>query len=162
MALPEAATLDTYGGTKVNLAPVEDPTTDVDAVTYNALLNDVSMMTRTAARAWATIAGATWGGGSQAVTVSASGAMWGNAVPPTCVTTAGGIYTLTWPASVDDDLGDAHAVALARVKSVSFGGTTPRLWTVTAVSANVVTIRVFDVAGAANAANGQAITVEVE
>lgn len=113
MPLPDIDSIDTYGGALSNYEPIVDPTTDEDASWRNAYVCNVAMMTRTALRAVRRFKGhATTPADPSTGTVHE--AMWGNTngVKPSVVHNATGIYDVTFPASVDDELGTAHDVNL--------------------------------------------------
>lgn len=108
--LPDIATLaNDLGGTLVNYAPVEDASTDLDASFDNGSRNNVAMMTHTAPRSWARV---TTGANTGAMVLVSNDAMWGNSVPPTKAFVSLGTFTLTYPTSVNDELGVAHTLNL--------------------------------------------------
>lgn len=159
MRLPQTATLSTYGGKKENEYPVENPLTDISAEEHNELADDVQAMTHTALRAWYAFVG-----NATTPTDPASNihdAVWGDslAVKPVLARTGTGVWTLTYPTSYVDELGNTRTVNLRRGKLFSVEGTTPYVVTVTPTSANVLTVRIFDMAGVANDAVGATIVV---
>lgn len=107
--LPDTADLSTFGGTFVNVAPVVDPTTDMDATYQNRINAQLAMLSHTAVRAWArvTISGTT-------PTVADHDAVWGGtpAVAPSVTRDAPGQYTVTWASSYDDlqSTAESHSV----------------------------------------------------
>ena len=157
MALPDSATLsDTYGGPYTNADPVQDPTTEVNDDEFNEALADIAACTRMVGRAWVSFIGVTYTSGTQSIATEDHDAVWGasGAVEPVVTQTATGIYTVTWPATVDDELGNTKTLnirvplepwtidtALSRAKC-------------SAKTANTMTVRTFNAAGAANALNG--------
>ncbi len=153
MTLPDTDDLDTLGGVKTNAHPVEDPTTDLDADQDNIQRCDVAMMTHTAIRAWARFTSAATTG---AMILVAHDAQWGNAalVAPALARTSDGLFTLTYPASVDDELAEAHTTNFRGAWGVSRGGATLYFIHVHPTSANVLTVRIFNAAGALNNAVG--------
>ena len=147
----------TFGGSKLDFSPTEDPTTDESAATRNQYVADVAMMTATATRSWAQfVAAATTGG----MSVTAHASNWGNAIGviPTLSRTSAGIYVITWPASVLDALGVSHSLnyraAHAQVRDTAAG------WLAQAVPAtNVVTLYVRNPAGTLTDATGLQVDV---
>lgn len=158
MTLPAVASLDTYGGILEDFAPVEDPVTDESATYRNQYVADVAGMTQTAYRAWVAFEG-------HATTPAdpdsdVHGAVWGdgNDVKPTVEHDSTGVYIITWPEEVTDELLEEQTVNLRRC-SWNVEGTTPFTCTATVTAPNEVTLRVFDMAGVAN--NGVATVFTV-
>lgn len=142
--LPDTATLaNDLGGAMVNYEPVVDPTTDLDAGFDNNSRCNVAMMTHTAIRSWATFTTAATTG---ALVLNAHDALWGNSlgVAPSLARTVAGTFTMTYPASVNDELGVAHTVnfrmGLGQARSATAGYDIQVIPT----SANVLTIYVRD------------------
>lgn len=167
MTLPDVDTFASFGGPKVNYSAVEDVTTDLDAVQVNGALCNVAMMTHTAIRAYRSyISAATTG----AITdpTFAHDALWGNAsaVKPVMARTSQGIFTCTWPATVQDEgtvLGQSatvHTLALRHGWLEPEAGAGPYFTQVT-VSANVATLYVWDKTGAISDAVGLQFTLYV-
>ncbi len=142
--LPDVDTLATYGGAKTNYAPVEDVTTDLDADHHNVMAANVAGLTQTAPRALRRFVGhATTP--TDPVSGFVHAAVWGsdNGVKPT-VTIAATVYTVTWPTSVTDELGEVHSVNLRAAEAwVETTGTTLYVATARVTSANVVEVRVY-------------------
>jgi hypothetical protein len=156
-----------------NAYPVTDPTTDLDAAADNKARNNNAGMTHTQCRAWVRFYAA------NPVTDPASNvhdAVWGDAIAdkPVCARTGVGIFTVTWPSTVDNLLSQAGATAaqggetgisvnIRTAKAWAASGTTFRYATATVTSANVVTVHVFDAAGALvdPSASTCLVTVEV-
>ena len=158
MTLPDTDTIDTYGGELINYHQIVDPTTDRDADAMNQALASVAGMTHTAIRAWRTFVGH-----ATTPTDPASNShdsVWGNSagVKPTCAHSATGVYTVTWTATQDDELGETHTLNLRRGWA-QVEGATAYVCQVDFTAANVARVRVFDMAGAANDAVGANITV---
>lgn len=157
MTLPDKDTLDTLGGEKANEAPIEDITREEDAEDRNRFVTDVAMLTRTAARCVADVM-------LEAATVDMvlieHESMWGaeSAVAPTMTRASTGVFRVTWPASVQDELGESHDVNLQRAQ-VSVRGTAPLLHTEEVTAPNQITVRIFDLAGAPDDAAGTVISV---
>lgn len=146
--LPDIPTLaDDLGGVMANYTDVEDATTDLDAAFDNSSRCNVAMMAHCALRSWARITLAATTG---ALVLAAHDAMWGNTllVAPVLARSSQGIFTLTYPETVTDELGVAHTL------NFRDGWATHRLITgalfinVVPTSANVLTIYVRDVTGA--------------
>lgn len=158
MTLPDVDDLSTYGGALANYAPIEDATTDEDAAWRNKYAANVAGMTQTACRAWCTFLGH-----ASAPTDPASnvhGAVWGDdvSVKPTVARTGTGVFTVTWPSTVTDELAEVHTVNLRRCWA-NVEGATAYFVTTTVTAANVVTLRVFNSSAAANDAAGVTFTV---
>lgn len=147
MTLPDVDDLATLGGTKTNAHPVEDPTTDLDAAQDNKQRCDVAMMTHTAPRAWARFTAAATTG---AMVLVAHDAHWGNTAPvaPVLARSSAGIFTLTFPTSVNDELAVAHTTNFRGAWGTSRGGATKYTIDVIPSSANVLTAYVRDAANA--------------
>ncbi len=159
MTTPDIDTVATYGGVLTNAWPVEDPTTDQDADGMNACKASTAAMTHTAARAWARFT-------SDPTTpafalTNPHDSMWGNdlSVRPTLARTGAGVYTLTWPSTVTDELGATHALNLRFAKACFENQAAIANAEVTAV--NVVTVRLWNLAGAAADFTGKMVLVEV-
>lgn len=157
MTLPDTDDLAALGGVMVNYAPVEDPTTDLDAAYDNKVRANVAGMTQTAIRAechFTTHA--------TTPTMDSHYSVWGNApaVAPTVARQALGQFRITWPSSATDELGTSHTINLrggkANPQSATF--VQPQ---VKKVSANVMDIYLFDAAGAASDFAGTVIDVYV-
>jgi len=138
----------TFGGSKQNYSPVEDPSTDEDAGVRNQYVADVAMMTNTASRGWIRFTAAATTG---AMALVAHNANWGNAVQyaPALARTSAGIYTVTLPASPLDALGNAHTTNVRDAWVNHRSATTPFFVNVVASSANVLTVYCYNAAGAA-------------
>lgn len=158
MPLPNASTIDTYGGQKADAWPVEDPATTASAANWNDAISDVAGMTHTAVRARIRWTGATYTSGTMTMTIESRDAVWGNAETVTVTQTAAGVYVLTYPSTITDALGVTRAVSFVDVASVKVASSPPRAWYADVTSPNVVTIHTTDLAGSANACNGQSIT----
>lgn len=145
----------TFGGSKQNYSPIEDPTTDEDAGIRNQYVADVAMMTNATPRGWARFTA------SAAPSLVAHNANWGNAAlyAPAIARTAVGVFTVTLPSSALDALGNTHTTNV-RDAWVNHRGTgTPFLVNVVPTSANVLTIYCYSLAGGAAADPGVDIGV---
>jgi hypothetical protein len=161
MVFPAVDDVTAYGGLLNNAAPVVDPTTHRDASDMNAALASVAAMTTTAGQAWARMI--THATTPSLATSNAHGAAWGEdpSVAPTPTRTSTGIFVLTWPATVTNGIGDSHTVVFKRVKSQACEGTTAYHVQSAVTASNVLTIRVFDMAGTLTDAAGSTIHVEL-
>ena len=119
---------------------------------------DVAMLTRTGARAWIKFTGATYTSGTMTMTIVSRLAMWGNAETVTVTQTSAGVYVITYPTTVTDELGATKTLSFVDVLAVKVASSPPRAW-YGSVAANVVTLHMTDLTGSANACNGQTITV---
>lgn len=170
MPLPDISSLAEFGGAFANYAPVTDPTTDEDAKHRNRYACDVAMMGHTAPRAFVRFVAVDGANPTDPVTF-VHDALWGNAVgvKPVVVRSGEGIWTVTWPETVNDELtlesaskggGETHTVnirtAIAQATAVS-GALKHAVAEVT--SARVVTVRGFNAAGTADDIAGSTITV---
>jgi hypothetical protein len=144
----------TYGGPFANYgAGVVDPTTDMDASQGNKFLAAAAGMTHTCPRAWVSMTV----DGTATPTLVAHDAIWGSsiAVQPTLAYSGStGIFTVTWPATVSDEIPVGAAgytgplplnlrAGWANLRVVS----TPYLLFVTVSSANVATLSIYNLAG---------------
>lgn len=162
MALPGKATLaDTYGGPYANERPVEDSTTEVDAPFFNEMGADTAAATRTAVRAWVAFAGLTYTAGDQSIAVVDHDAVWGGAIGviPTIIQNPAGTYVITWPTTVDDELGETHTLDIQMPLQPTLITATLMDVRVSAFTANTITLKTFSAAGAADALNGIPIKV---
>lgn len=150
-----------YGGEKDDYLLVEtDPLTDRAKDEMNRLVADTSMMTRTCPRAIVEFVTAASTG---ALSLTSHDAMWGNAfaVEPVMVRDSQGLFTLTWPTTVDDPLEVEHTLAFRyAVPAITNDGTRIAQATVTA---NTVTVKVMAADGTGNVedAVGASIVVVV-
>jgi len=148
LTLPDTDTLANVGGALVDYGSgVEDPTTDRPAAAANIGYADAVAATHTAVRAWVRIVGS-----ATAPTVATHDSVWGNtlAVAPTLVRNGVGDITITWPASVTDELGAAHNVNIRGCQSPNVEGATLGIMNLTQVTANTARLRMLSTAGAAS------------
>lgn len=137
---------------------VVDPTTDQSGAAASAAFCDVAQMTRTADRCWARfVAGAS----PALAATNPHEAMWGNSagVAPVVAHIATGQWTVTWPATVTDQLGNSHNVNLRKAR-VTVEGSTLGFAQCSVTSPNVVTVYGFSTAFAANDLTGITLLVE--
>lgn len=160
MTLPDKADLARYGGKLENAWAISNPKTDLDAGAFNECRSDVAGMTKVVTRAVASFVGH-----ATTPTSPLSGfvhtANWGETAGVKPATTKGGtgIYDLTWPTQITDELGTLRAVNFRRAKGWAEGAVAYHVQC-EVLSANVIRARVFDMAGAAVDAAGVTITVE--
>lgn len=159
MPLPDKDSFETYGGTKLDFIDVVDPTTDRSAEEVNAAFASGSMMTRTAVRAIVSFAADGLDGYNN--DVYDHEAVWGNTLDliPTVYHNSTGFWTITWPATVDDPLGEEHSVNFkwgwAQYASGTFG-----VVQVLITSPNVCQVFLFDAAG--NSMNGPSVGAKIQ
>lgn len=162
MSLPDVATLATYGGPKINDAPVEDYLTDEDANDRNNNFADTAAMTHTACRAWVSFVGHATTPTDPATNVHDS--QWNNGNPvntkPVVAKGGTGIYTITYPSTCTDELNVVKTLNFKRAWA-NVEGATPYFVQAQATSPNVITVRVFNAAGTANDAAGVTFVVYV-
>ncbi len=155
----------TYGGGLFDYSSVVDPTRDRPAAGANAAYSAVAGMTHTAIRAWVRM---TLNATATPVLV-AHDALWGNslAVAPVLARTGVGIYTITWPTNVQDEItigtpgytGPLPLNLRAGFANLRVVATAFDLF-VTPTTANVGTLKLFNVAGSL-ADTGAATDVDV-
>ncbi len=145
--LPETQTFDQLGGTLRNYAPVEDPSTDLDAAFDNATRANVAAMTAVVPRARVIIQTSEF-----TPLVLGHTAVWGSApaVAPTVAPVSSTRCTVTFPETITDDLGEVHTInlvasiagirALTSVASYVSGARTVEIL---AAAGNVVDLLVF-------------------
>lgn len=102
MTAPDIDTLSSYGGALNDLAPVIDPTTDRPADGANPAYASIAALTHCGPRASARI---TWAG-TGTPTLTTHEEQWnnGNNAAPTVARTGVGLGTLTYPATVLDEI----------------------------------------------------------
>lgn len=160
MTLPNVAALATYGGAKQNAAPVEDPTTDRDAGDANKAFADAAAMTHTVMRAWVRIVGSA--SAPALAVVNGHEAVWGNlpAVAPTIGRTTTGDWTVTWPSSITDELGNAIALNLRCALHPNIEGD-KGFASATITSPNIARVQLWNSSGTASDFAGTTIWVGV-
>ena len=143
--LPGIDALSTYGGEKDDYAPIEDQSTDLSASHWNLVASNVAGMTHTVCRAWRTF---TAGNPPTDPASNVHDAVWGNdvSVKPTVSRSSTGIYLVTWPSSVTDELGESHSTNIRRAW-VCLEATLPYFSVATRTSATVVSVLVWDSSG---------------
>lgn len=164
MPVPAIDTFDDLGGALSNLAgmPVENPLTDVDADADNRARCNVAAMTHTTTHAWVAWTGATWTGSPASVTPDDHEAVWGSSVSvrPTVSQTAEGVWLVTWPTTITDELGTTHTVNIRRCRAWFISGSL--VWAQpSAKTAHTVTVKTGTAAGGADGLNGITIYCEI-
>jgi hypothetical protein len=118
MTLPAVDSIDLFGGALENYSDPVDPTTDEDAAWRNKYVCNVAMMTHTITRGARSFLGTT--GGATGIADPSSGFVqdnvWGDAASVKMVGSyvQTGVYFLTAPTAVSDELGVQHNVNMRR------------------------------------------------
>lgn len=157
MSLPDLDTVATYGGTLSDYSPVIDSTTDRPAAGANPAYANIAMATHTLIRAFARFVPAGTGAPALASSGTVYDAVWlaVTATAPVVARTTTGVYTLTWPTTVFDEIpagapgynASGHTVNFrAGFANVEVGSTS--IWMASvSCSANVVTVKIFNSSG---------------
>jgi hypothetical protein len=141
--------LGTLGGALNNYSPVVDATTDLDAGAGNKAMADIAAMTHCCPRAWTRFTPA----GTGAPVLTAHDEMWGavGLAAPIVARTTTGIYTLTWPSNVQDEIPSGspgytgpQPLNLRMATGNSEGGTTYFDAKPVVTSPNVVTVYIWN------------------
>lgn len=122
--LPDIDTLGTLGGALENYEPVIDPLTDLDAGADNTSRGNVAMMTHTAIRAIRSFIGGS--PPTDPILAIVHDSVWGTGVKPTVAWSSTGVYNVFFPVTVQDELGNPHAVNL-RAGMATASGAAPYL-----------------------------------
>lgn len=151
-----AKTLDSYGAPYADRRAVADPSVELAARLYNRQAEDTVQMTRTIGRVLLKFT-TTVAAGPVAVTPSADGrTVWGSGASfdPTISKTGTGVYVATYAATYQDALVGTTSDSVSETETVDFRfcgwnveGSSFGHVQVTPLN-NVLTIRVFDAAGA--------------
>ena len=152
-----------YGGPFQDYHPVEDPTTDLGADKLNQALSDVAAMSHTAGHAWVSFDGHAYSGsGTDAIVVVDHDSMWGSslAVKPTVGCPATGRYVVTWPASVNDSLGNVHQTNVRKPRAWVEGALYAGIATTYSHTSNTITVECTNYTGTSVALAGYRIYVE--
>lgn len=162
MTFPSKDTIGTYGGVLNDYAPVVDASTDRPASGVNQAYGSVAAMTHNAPRAFCRLVLAATTGALALASPYPHDAAWGNSVgvQPTLARTSAGVFTITWPASVTDEIGNSQAVSF-RYAIGALEGPNAGDIACSVTSPNVVTLYAFNVAGAANDFAGVTASVTV-
>ena len=172
MPLPDISSLDDFAGALSNYAEVTDPTTDEDVKYRNRYVCDVAMMGHTAARAFVRFVAANGSNPTDPVS-NVHDALWGSAVgvKPTVVRDTEGVWVLTWPATVDDELtNEAVSIGGGETHTVNIRGAMAQATPVAGVlkhavaevtGANEVTVYGYLANGTADDIAGSTVTVVI-
>ena len=149
MTLPDRDSLDTYGGAMSNGSDPLDPTTDEDAAYRNKYAANVAMMTHTLTRGARSFLGTT--GGASGLADPSTGfvhdAVWGDAAGVKLVASyvQTGVYELTAPTQVTDELGALHTLNIRRAwANVDSSDGTLRLANAKPSSAQRITVYTYE------------------
>lgn len=125
----------------------------------NQMIVDVAAMTRTATRCWVRF---TLGASPALAITNPHDALWGNdsGVTPVLAHATTGEWTITWPATITDDLGVSRPVNLRRAR-VTLEGATLAFVQCSVTAPNVVTVYGFNTSFSANDLSSS-YTVHVE
>jgi hypothetical protein len=165
---PDVDDLASYGvpdGGFKDYHPVTDPTTDQPAgenpgdAGANQMFASCAAMTHTAPRAWTRFLGH-----ATVPTIAAQNghdSMWGSdsSVKPAPAHVSTGVYTLTWPANVNDLLGVAHALNFRFARRPNCEDA-DGFFRAKVTAPNVITVTCKDTTGALNDFVGSTILVE--
>lgn len=161
--------LDDYGGPMANYADVVDPNTDEDAKFRNRYACDTAMLTHVSPVAifrFITVAG-----GAPTEPTFVHDARWGNSafVKPIVARTGTGVWTVTWPSLVDDDMtqfdpsvggGVQHSVNFrtAEARATPVAGVLKHA-AATVTAPNIITVNGYLANGTADDIAGSTVTV---
>ena len=142
MSLPSKNSFANLGGQLVDYSPATDPTTDLPASCDDETRSDVSDMTRTVTKAWF---GLSVSGSACSIAGNGYDATYGNAgiYKPVPVYSSSGVYTVTLPASIVDNLGVTRYISLQTGWASYSGSATFGYPTVTVTGPNTVTVRCY-------------------
>jgi hypothetical protein len=170
MPLPNTSSLDDFGGPLADYAPVTDPTTDESAKYRNRYVCDVAMMGHSAPRGFVRFVAVDGAAPTDPVSY-VHDAMWGSTAPvkPVVARAGEGIWTVTLPATVSDELtsapasqggGETHTVSVRAVlaQATPVAGVLKHA-VAEVTSANVITVSGFLANGTADDIAGSTITV---
>lgn len=162
MTFPAKDTIAGYGGVLNDYAAVVDPTTDRPAAGSNQAYGTAAAMTHNAAKAFARVVLAASTGALALASSNGHDAAWGSSAPvvPTLVRTALGVFTITWPATITDEIGATQSVFF-RYAQGTVEGASAYLLTSSVTAANVVTLYAWTTAGAASDLVGVTINLTV-
>ena len=142
------ATLGTYGAPFVDENAVSNPTTQESASLHNRLTEDVAQMTRACPRAWVQFKTNTTSNPPAGDVTHVSVWGTGDAQKPTVTRTGTGLYTITYATTYADGLASTETVGFMFARAdVMTNDNNDYEAKVKSVSANVITLAVFDAAG---------------
>jgi hypothetical protein len=147
-------TIESYGGPYISAEPVSDPQTEQSAEYGNRSFEDLAQCTRTVPRAFVSFN--TSSGGAGAISVLDAISVYGDSgtATPDIEKTATGTYTVTYATEYEDALvgTESDSVSETEIVSFRFGWGSARGSTFGHAQIdpadNVVTVYVFDAAGA--------------
>ena len=152
MTLPSRDSFDAYGGALSNYSDPVDPTTDEDAAWRNKYVANVAMMTHTITRGARSFLGTT--GGATGIADPTTGFVhdnvWGDgaSVKMTASYVQTGVYELTAPTAVSDELGVSHSVNIRRAwANVDSSDGTLRIANAKPSAARRITVYTYEVLG---------------
>jgi hypothetical protein len=157
MPLPDSDSYATFGGTKVDYGTSQvDASTDRKAAEVNQVFCNVAMSTRTLTRAWVRFTAAA------SPVVASWDAVWKGATStvPTITLGTAGVYTITFPATVLDEMGTTHSLNF-RAATGGFEGASFGNINFSVLTPNTVTVYCGTSAGAANNMTGLSIVVDI-
>ena len=155
MPLPDIDSVDDYGGILQNARPVDDPTTQREATAVDAAFTSMAAATHTLPRAWVRITL----GAVPANVVGSFDSVWGISPSSVPAHVGTGSYTVTLPATVNDEMGNPHVLNLRWVDFQLEGSTFG--FAQGTVSANVVAMVTGNAAGSPNDLSGVVVLVRV-
>ena len=151
MTLPKGDYLAGYCSSLVSAQPITDPTTDRSEEAASEAYASVAAMTHTAIRSWCQFRFHVDNKGEKKLELKQHDAVWGNAsaVAPVLTHEGPGIFTLTWPTSIVDELGDTQSVNTRTAWTSVFDGgdEANRHVQCSPTSANEVTVYSFTLQG---------------
>lgn len=161
MSLPDSDSLSTYIGAPqlIDFSAVVDPNTDVSAAGLNQALCTLAMSSLTIPRAIVSFVDT-----GSTLAFSYQQAVWGNdfSVQPTLGNSGTGLYSITWPATVSDQLAISHSVNLVQVISAQVMTTgAPYFCSAALSSSNSVSIRIHNASASLATPTGLPITIVV-
>jgi hypothetical protein len=150
--LPNVASIANYDAPKDDYSPPRDPTVDRTAAGTNPQAADTAAMTHTALRAWVRFEPQ----GDGTPTLVSFDAMWnnGNNAAPVVAWVGGGEWTITFPATVFDEIPATAKGATPGGFAVNFhaawcneeiGSTTAYKAYATITAPNVITVKVYTI-----------------
>ena len=168
--LPRTASIATYGGSLNDYSARSDSTTDRSAVGVNPAYCDLAGMTHTAVRAWARV---TLKSAGTAPVLAQRDEVWNNATPgnpaPTPARSSAGVFTLTYPATVQDEIpmnspgySGPVAVNLRASWATDRGGSTWGSCRAVVTAPNVITLYFFKLVGGAPTLGDPAADTDVD
>jgi len=152
---PDVDSLATYGGGLNDYSPVIDATTDRPAAGANASYASTAMMSHVAPRCAVRFSPQ----GSGTPILAAAGAQWdaqwglATPTPPVLARTGTGVYTITYPATVADEIpvgaagynASGHSTSLRFCWiNLEYGATTPYILKAVVTAPNVITVSIYN------------------